>query len=152
MSQHERTGKRCMAFSRWRRKNGASLLDERHTAIDVDWCEYCAIHNVPLALIECVRSWNKCQLIDTAKQKPASITLRLAKMANIKSFVVAYVPISDDDIEFAVVRNLSTGEISGVLNSAGLSRFIDSIHRSCGLCNDIKKNCGDDFTYWDLEI
>ena len=152
MSQHERTGKRCMVFSGWRRQQGKSLLDSRHTAIDVDFCEYCDIHRIPLALIECVRAWSADNLLETISGKSATITTKLAKQAGIDAFIVAYVPKSDDEIEYAMYRDLITLQTSEILDSSGLSRFIDLIHRSCRSCKEVEKNCGSEFTYWNEKV
>ena len=140
VSQEERTGYRCLAFSRWRRRSGPSLLDERHTAIDIDWCEYCCTHNRPLALIEGVSCKDAYDLVPKARSKNARVTKKLAEMAGIDAYVIAYSSSGEKGIELAAIKNLFTGGIECV-DSNGLSRFLHSVHSSCKECEEVEAAC-----------
>lgn len=143
MSMEEITGQRDRVFSLWRRPSGLSLLTEFHTAIDIDWCEYCSIHKTPLALIEGVRTPDVARLRNVAEKKVGEVSRRLAEMAGIDAYIIAYQTCEEtSSVLAAVVRCLHTSSVSDVLNSDELSRFIAGIHEQCSGCHELERNCG----------
>lgn len=78
MSAKERTGKRCLAYSRWHREQGRELA-----AIDIDFVEYCVYCNEPLALVETTRDVGQ-------GYKATTVTQALAQKAGLEVWLVYY--------------------------------------------------------------
>jgi hypothetical protein len=95
MSEHERTGSRNLAYSRWHRT--ASLrrfIGERAARacgmIDLDGVEICRRCSEPLALVE--------TCYDVQQFKATTVLRRLAMLANLDAYLIYYVTDLDGEI------------------------------------------------------
>lgn len=149
MTQHERTGWRDTTFSSWRRASGKSFLDERHTAQDIDWLEYCTIHKEPIALIDGVCRDSTQELKEAALKKYVRPMKVLAESCGIDCYVMAYVADHENNIVLhGLFLNCFSGEITEVLDGFGISKFIHDIHTNCKQCKEIKKHVPE-WNFWE---
>lgn len=140
MSKEERTGFRDTVFSKWRRASGKSTLVREHTAQDIDWLEYCYLHKTPLALIEGVCCEDSTKLLRAARKKYCVPLKKLAEIASIDAYVMAYVTDKVDVVTCGLFLNIQNGSITEILDSDGISLFIHNIHKSCSQCDEANKN------------
>jgi hypothetical protein len=100
--RHERLGFRDMLYSMYHR----TLAEELHY-IDIDAVEYCAECRTPIALIETVRDVGQNLLT-----KSYTVTRRLALMAGLPAFVVAYRAGLDEDTNDEYIETLRVRQVS----------------------------------------
>src|SRR3954453_6480652 len=102
MSQHERTGKRCLIYSRSHRADHIGQyigydVAETIKMIDIDSAEYDQFSEEAVSLIE--TAWDNGQ----QRKKETKVTRKLAKHANIPCFTTLYTPSdpSQPDLSYA---------------------------------------------------
>lgn len=127
MSRQERTGWRDEAFSRWHR---GIEPDNRLTAIDCDWLEYCARCRAPLAIFELCADPSRTD-------KTYTVTRKLARQAGVPAWCVLYrASPGGRGIEAVRVKKIAPRDDGGWMrvSPAALARFIRRLHATCPHC------------------
>lgn len=136
MSDRERYGTRCSAYSNWHRIDSIQRFVgpamARHlTMIDVDSLEYCSSCRKPVAVIETARDVGQAA-------KPSLVTLRLAQAANVPGFTLLYTLASRRFGEHPDIERFRVKVIAPIedrewrfLSPEAWARWIVRMHERC---------------------
>jgi hypothetical protein len=100
VSGGERFGTRDLTFSKWHRpERHGGVLPEWCSAIDIDFCEYCAFCKKPLALIELARDVGQ-------PSKPTTVLENLSRLSGVPAYCILYTGQDPDVIVAARIRRV----------------------------------------------
>ena len=94
VSQHERTGTRDLAYSKWHRWSSTARFIGEAAAkalamIDIDDCEYCNRCGAPLGFVETA--------FDNGRHKATTVTRLLAERCGLPAYLAYYTKTDDGD-------------------------------------------------------